>query len=216
MAAGAGDVVEKRSASARLVSRLAPSDAALGRAVRGVVRPLYRFGTPMRAGRAAPRARRRPGDPGRQPHLVLRHRRAHAVHPASGLLRRQGRVPRLVDDPSAVPGPRPHPDRTAAGTPGDGRARRRRRRVGAGAHVGHLPGGHPVARRSAAPRPHGRGPAGADDRRAGRAGRPGRHRSHPADRRASAPTVPARHDHASARRSIRPTTAGRRAVVASS
>jgi 1-acyl-sn-glycerol-3-phosphate acyltransferase len=48
MTAGAGDIVEKRSASARFVSRLAPSDATLGSAVRGVVRPLYRIGTPVR------------------------------------------------------------------------------------------------------------------------------------------------------------------------
>ena len=78
--------------------------------------------------------------------------------------------------------------------------------------LGHLPGGHPLARRSAAPRPHRRRPAGADVGGPDRAGRPGRHRPDPTDRRQGPPPVPPRRR--ALRRAARP--GGVRRIVAPS
>ena len=162
----------------------------LYRVIKAVATPLYRGLLRMRVEGRERRAGRGRRDRRRQPRLVLRLRRPAAVDPTAGLLHRQGRVPRLVDDPPPVPGDGADPDRPRAGPQGDGRPGGRRRRAAPRRRARHLPRGHAVARRPAAPRPHGRRPAGADVRRADRAGRARRHRPDPTGRGPGAATVP--------------------------
>ena len=59
-------------------------------------------------------------------------------------------------------------------------------RAGGGSHLRHLPGGHPLPRRPALPRPYGHRPPRADDRRPRGAVRDDRHRRDPAGRQGPA------------------------------
>ena len=101
---------------------------------------------------AAPGSR----DPCREPRLVLRLRRVDHDGPPHAELRRQGRIPRQLDDATAAAGAGHDPRRPRRWPPRHRRTEARCRGPERGQHVRHLPGRHPVTRRSPPLRPHGR------------------------------------------------------------
>ena len=96
------------------------------------------------------------GDCRCQPRLVLRFRRADHDGPPHAQLRRQGRVPRQLEDAAAVTGVRHDPRRSQRRAPRRGCPQDRRRGPAGGQDVRHLPGRHPLSRRRPARRPHRR------------------------------------------------------------
>src|SRR5829696_123853 len=97
------------------------------------------------------------GDPRRQPRLVLRFRRADHDGPPNAQLRRQGRIPRELEDAAFVAGVRHDSRRSQRRAPRRGRPEGRRRGVAVREDVRDLPRRHPVRRRRPARRPHRRG-----------------------------------------------------------
>ena len=173
-----------------------------GRGLAGVPRAVVGAGRGPGA-----RPRRRAGHHRRQPRLVLRLGGDHHGHPPAGQLRRQGRVPRQLED-AAPPARAGHdPRRPAVGPPGDERAADRGGRPVPVRPVRHLPRGHPLPRRRAGARAHRRRPHRGGQRRADHPDRHLRHGGDPAARHAGSPDPSGAPSCASAARSIPAATA---------
>ena len=140
-------------------------------------------------------ARRGPGDPLPEPHLVPRFSVPDADRAAQHQLRRQSRVHGFVEDQVPLSRPRHDPDRPLGRCQVAERARGGRRRAQARRAVRHLPGGHAQPRRLPVQGAHGRGTAGAGGRLPDLPGRRRRHRPHPATRRQVPQAVPVVLDH---------------------